>query len=78
MQTNIFSEIFCFGLGDSFMNGTITYSSNDNENTSFAFGTIAVHACVQGFYLSGEEERICADGYGTTGQWNGSAPTCES
>ena len=75
----IFSEITCLGLGDTFVNGTIIYSVDDNpENTSFIFGTIAIHECIQGFYLSGEEERICVDGHGTTGQWNGSTPTCES
>ena len=55
-------------------NGNIVF-----DDLTFEFGTTAIYECDVGFGLSGDSTvRICrGDGTSTTGEWTGTAPTCD-
>ncbi len=53
------------------INGMICYSPDD-------LGTEATYTCEAGFYLEGNEVRVCMDddGMDTIGVWSGQEPSC--
>ena len=57
------------------MNGDITYSPD--SMSPFDYGTTATHSCNEGFFVNGNQVRICSgDGLSTFGSWDASAPLC--
>ena len=70
------TAIMCPDLADP-VNGDIMFSL---DNTApYAFATTATYQCDVGFgRTGGNEVRTCGgDGSSTTGEWSGTAPTCE-
>ena len=57
---------------DPLLNGAISYSP-DNGGPFRDIGTIAIHSCIQGFFLVGTETRECVSG----GDFDGMEPSCE-
>ncbi len=56
-------------------NGMITY--DPAGSVTFSFGTSATHTCSEGFFLEGNEVRICSgDGLSVTGSWDGTTSIC--
>ena len=54
-------------------NGAITYSEN-----AVGFVRRADYACNSGFQMSdGDTVRTCVSASGSSGEWTGTAPTCE-
>ena len=67
-------EIFCSSLED-LVNGSIGYTTDEVE--PFDFRTVASHSCSEGYYLNGNEQRLCTgNGLSVAGDWNGFAPIC--
>ncbi len=58
-------------------NGTVSYSTDNNNIGAFSFGTEAYFSCDVGFSLVGNETRTCGDGNMTVGEFNGTTPACE-
>lgn len=57
-------------------NGVLTYSE---DSSTLGFMEMAAYSCNPGFGLSGGNRvRTCAGAAGSTGEWNGTAPTCQS
>jgi len=55
--------------------GNIEYSSQGTLDITF--GTVAVHSCTGGYFLSGNGTRICSEnGTSVIGEWNTIAPEC--
>ncbi|XP_064406058.1 uncharacterized protein LOC135351076 [Halichondria panicea] len=59
-------------------NGTVSYSTDNNNIGAFSFGTEAYFSCDVGFSLVGNETRTCGDGNMTVGEFNGTTPACEA
>ncbi len=60
-------------------NGMVTYS-NEIQNRTFMFGTVATYTCSPGYGLSSTDNRTCmtADNGGETiGRFDGSEPSCD-
>ena len=59
-------------------NGSIDFGgASPNENSTFAFNTVATYNCDTGFSLVGDQTRMCTgDGNSTAGVFAGSTPTC--
>ncbi len=57
-------------------NGMISYSPDDIPD--YDLGTEATYTCEAGFYLEGNEVRVCMDddGMDIIGAWSGQEPTC--
>ena len=57
-------------------NGTISYSPDVTPD--YDLGTEATYTCVVGFYLEGNEVRVCMDddGMDTIGVWSGQEQRC--
>ena len=66
----------CDALGE-LGDGKIEYRMDDDGVAPFILNTIAIHACNDGFFLSGAEVRVCEDTNRLFGVWNGTVPTCE-
>ncbi len=58
-------------------NGTVSYSTNNNNMGTFSFGTEAYFSCDVGFSLVDNETRTCVGGNMTVGEFNGTTPACE-
>ena len=57
-------------------NSAITYSEDSSSSLGF-LGT-ATYSCNTGFGLSdGDTVRTCVGAAGSSGEWTGTAPTCE-
>ena len=69
--------ILCSPL-DVPVNGQIIYTTEHHSNHTV--DTIATYSCNVGYALVGDNQRVCVDDdqLDTMGQWNGSAPLCES
>ena len=54
----------------------ISYSPDVNPD--YDLGTNATHTCEAGFYLEGNQVRVCMDddGIDTIGVWSGREPSC--
>ncbi len=60
------------------VNGSVTYTSTSNGNSSYPFNSMAIFSCNTGFSLVGGNNRTCTgDGSSTTGTFNGVNPICE-
>ncbi len=57
-------------------NGMISYSPDVTPD--YDLGTNATYTCEAGFYLEGDEVRMCVDddGMDATGVWSGHEPIC--
>ena len=57
-------------------NGTISYSPDVTPD--YDLGTEATYTCEAGFYLEGNEVRVCMDddGMDVIGVWSGQEPSC--
>ena len=57
-------------------NGTISYSPDVTPD--YDLGTNATYTCEAGFYLEGNEVRVCMDddGMDAIGVWSGQEPSC--
>ena len=64
--------VACPGLEDIDF-GTITYSSDPNDNGRYLVGTTASYECDINYRLSGMESRVCENDM----EWSGVAPICE-
>ena len=62
----ILTVVDCGSLTDP-ANGSVTHTSGTT------FGQTATYSCNTGYNLTGDSTRTCQ----ATGQWSGSAPTCE-
>ena len=62
---------------DDLTDGAIAYA--DDSEPPFTVGTIATHSCGEGFVLSGNLERTCAQENpgDLNGIWTGLVPTCD-
>ena len=60
-------------------NGSIDFGgASHDENSTYAFNTVASYNCDTGFSLVGDQTRTCTgDGNSTTGAFNRVSPTCE-
>ena len=57
-------------------NGVITYS--EDSSPSLGFMETATYSCNTGFGLSGGDTvRTCVGAAGSSGEWTGTAPTCQ-
>ncbi len=57
-------------------NGYISYTEEFSD--SFGFMEMATYNCITGFGLSGGDVvRTCTGPAGSSGEWTGTAPTCE-
>ena len=57
-------------------NGVITYS--EDSSSSLGFMETATYSCNTGFGLSsGYSVRTCVGAAGSSGEWTGTAPTCQ-
>ena len=57
-------------------NGVITYS--EDSGSSQGFMETATYSCNTGFGLSsGDTVRTCVGAAGSSGEWTGTAPTCQ-
>ncbi len=57
-------------------NGIITYTEEPSE--SLGFMEMATYSCNLGFGLSGGDiVRTCTGPAGSSGEWTGTAPSCE-
>ena len=55
----------------------IVYAPN-STGPEYDLNTVATYICNEGFELVGNETRTCEDaGAGVTGEFNGTAATCE-
>ncbi|XP_064387965.1 uncharacterized protein LOC135336171 isoform X3 [Halichondria panicea] len=63
---------------DTLDNGVITIIPPPGTTTS-DYGSLANHACITGYYLSGNQQRNCIGGgsNGVVGIWDGAPPSCE-
>ena len=69
---DIHTAVMCQNLVKP-VNGTITFSE---ETTGFM--VLANYSCITGYALSGGNKvRMCIGSPGSSGEWNGTAPTCE-
>ena len=71
----IYTVIMCPPL-PTITNGTISYSPD--VTSDYDLGTIATYTCEAGFYLEGNEVRVCMDddGMDVIGLWSGQEPSC--
>ena len=60
-------------------NGSIDFGgASPNENSTYAFNTVATYNCDTGFSLIGDQTRMCTgDGSRTTGAFNRMTSICE-
>ncbi len=60
-------------------NGNIDFGGASlDENSTYIFAVVATYVCDTGFYLVGNDSRICTgDGMSVNGSFNGTAPTCD-
>ncbi len=60
-------------------NGSIDFGgASPDENSTYAFNTVATYNCDTGFSLVGDQTRTCTgDGNSTTGAFNGLPTTCK-
>ncbi len=60
-------------------NGSIDFGgASPDENSTYAFNTVATYNCDTGFSLVGDQTRTCTgDGNSTTGAFDRLPPTCE-
>ncbi len=60
-------------------NGNIDFGGASlDENGTYIFAVVATYVCDTGFYLVGNDSRICTgDGMSVNGGFNGTAPTCD-
>ena len=71
------TAITCASLGTIADGEPITYDTSADAMGNFAFATVATHSCSDGFFLMGNEMRVCGgDGTSPTGMWSGSEPVC--
>ena len=57
-------------------NGLITYS--EEFSSSLGFMETATYSCNSGYGLSGGDTvRTCVGAAGSSGEWSGTAPTCQ-
>ena len=69
--------IVCAPLSAIVNGEAINHNSSADAMGNFAFGTVATHSCSDGFFLMGNEMRVCGgDGTSPTGVWSGSEPVC--
>ncbi len=62
----------------SLTNGSVSYSNMPGQNNNYAFNVMATYSCNSAFSLVGNKTRNCSgDGSGTSGDFDGLAPTCE-
>ncbi len=73
------TAITCPPSSTVLFNGSVTYSSNADENGTYPFDTVATYSCFTGFsLLVGDNIRTCTgDGSTTTGTFSGIDPICE-
>ncbi len=72
--TNLSTVVTCPIL-DEMDDGVIVYSSV--ATSTLMFGTIATHSCNNGFYLYGNDTRMCSEnGTSIFGVWDTAAPIC--
>ncbi len=69
--------VLCPELDDP-ENGFIIYSTNDDQQPPFPFGTEARYVCNSGFGVArGDGVRVClGDVVNTVGEWTGEIPEC--
>ena len=66
----------CPPLPAIIINGMISYSPD--VTSDYDLGTEATYTCEAGFYLEGNEVRVCMDddGMDAIGVWSGQEPSC--
>ena len=73
--SHICAAVMCPVLSDP-ANGVITYS--EVPDSSVGFMETATYSCNTGFGLSsGDTVRTCVGAAGSSGEWTGTAPTCQ-
>ena len=75
-QTNKFYTVIECPPLPTITNGTISYSLDVTPDHDL--GTEATYTCEVGFYLEGNEARVCMDddGMDAIGVWSGQEPSC--